>query len=42
VLPFPVALADLVDGIVGFLAVPSSGETQAALDRAGLDGARRR
>jgi hypothetical protein len=40
-LPFAVALGDLVDGIVGFLEAPASGETQAALERADADGARR-
>jgi AcrR family transcriptional regulator len=40
VLPFAVALGDLVDGIVGFLAAPASDETRAALDRADPDGAR--
>ena len=37
VLPFAVALGDLVDGIVGFLEAPASGETLAALDRADPD-----
>jgi AcrR family transcriptional regulator len=33
-LPFAVALGDLVDGIVGFLEAPASSETLAAIDRA--------
>jgi hypothetical protein len=33
VLPFAVALGDVVDGIVGFLAAPASSETLAALER---------
>ncbi len=33
VLPFAVALGDIVDGIVGFLAAPASSETLAALER---------
>ena len=33
-LPFAVALGDLVDGIVGFLEAPASNETLAAIDRA--------
>ena len=37
VLPFAVALGDLVDGIVGFLEAPASGETLAAIDRADPD-----
>jgi hypothetical protein len=32
-LPFAVALGDVVDGIVGFLEAPASLETLAALDR---------
>jgi AcrR family transcriptional regulator len=42
VLPFPVALADLVDGIVGFLEAPVSDETRAALARSDADRAESR
>ena len=41
VLPFAVALGDVVDGIVGFLEAPASAETLAALDRADPDVTRR-
>lgn len=34
VLPFAVALGDVVDGIVGYLEAPASAETLAALARA--------
>ena len=37
VLPFAVALGDVVDGIVGFLEAPASAETLAALERADPD-----
>jgi hypothetical protein len=33
VLPFAVALGDVVDGIVGYLEAPASDDTLAALER---------